>query len=93
MRLPDAVKPVDLPRKAPGYFTFRLPLLIIVPPPHSWCEAIGFHTPYMQPGLSRQWQAGADTWFVRSKTGSEKRYQWRTCRCNRRLNFFYERRK
>jgi membrane-associated protease RseP (regulator of RpoE activity) len=41
------VTPVGLPRRALGYFTFLLLLLIIVPVPHSLYEAIGVHCPYL----------------------------------------------
>ena len=41
------VTPVGFPRKALGYFTFLLLLLIIVPVPHSLYEAIGVHSPYL----------------------------------------------
>ena len=41
------VSPVGLPRKALGYFTFLLLLLIIVPVPHALYEAIGVHCPYL----------------------------------------------
>lgn len=39
--------PVGPPRKALGYFTFLLLLLIIVPVPHSLYEAISVHCPYL----------------------------------------------
>ena len=41
------VTPVGLPRKAVGYFTLLLLLLIIVPVPHSLYETIGLHCPYL----------------------------------------------
>jgi len=41
------VTPVGLPRRALGYFTFLLLLLIIVPVPHSLYEVIGVHSPYL----------------------------------------------
>lgn len=41
------VTPVGPPRKALGYFTFLLLLLIIVPVPHSFYEAISVHSPYL----------------------------------------------
>jgi len=41
------VTPVDFPRKAIGYFTFLLLMLIIVPVPHSLHEVIGLHSPYL----------------------------------------------
>jgi len=41
------VTPVGLPRKALGYFTFLLFLLIITPVPHALFEAIGIHSPYL----------------------------------------------
>ena len=41
------VTPVGLPRKALGYFTFLILLLIIVTVPHALYEAIGIHSPYM----------------------------------------------
>ena len=41
------VTPVDVPRKALGYFAFLLLLLIIVPVPHALYEAIGIHSPYL----------------------------------------------
>src|SRR5208283_971231 len=39
--------PVGPPRKALGYFTFLLFLLIITPVPHSLYEAISVHCPYL----------------------------------------------
>jgi Peptidase family M50 len=39
--------PVGPPRRALGYFTFLLLLLIIVPVPHSLYEAITVHCPYL----------------------------------------------
>ncbi|HUA64365.1 MAG TPA: site-2 protease family protein [Alphaproteobacteria bacterium] len=41
------VTPVGFPRKALGYFTFFLLLLIILPVPHSLYETIGLHSPYL----------------------------------------------
>jgi membrane-associated protease RseP (regulator of RpoE activity) len=41
------VTPLGLPRKALGYFTFLILLLIIVPVPHALYEAIGIHSPYL----------------------------------------------
>jgi Zn-dependent protease len=41
------VTPVGFARKALGYFTFLLLLLIIVPVPHALYEAIGVHSPYL----------------------------------------------
>jgi hypothetical protein len=41
------VTPMGLPRKALGYFTFLLLLLIIVPVPHALHEAMGIHSPYL----------------------------------------------
>ena len=41
------VTPVGLPRRALGYLTFALLLLIIVPIPHALFEAIGLHCPYL----------------------------------------------
>jgi membrane-associated protease RseP (regulator of RpoE activity) len=41
------VTPVDLPRRALGYFAFLLLLLIIVPVSRSLYEAIGIHSPYL----------------------------------------------
>ena len=41
------VTPLGFPRKAIGYLTFLLLLLIIVPVPHSLYEAIGVHGPYL----------------------------------------------
>jgi hypothetical protein len=41
------LSPVGPPRKALGYFTFLLLLLIIVPVPHSLYEAITVHCPYL----------------------------------------------
>ena len=41
------VTPVGLPRRALGYFTFLLLLLIIVPVPHALYEAISVHCPYL----------------------------------------------
>jgi len=39
--------PVGPPRKALGYFTFLLLLLIIVPVPHALYETISVHCPYL----------------------------------------------
>jgi Zn-dependent protease len=39
--------PVGPPRKALGYFTFLLLLLIIVPVPHALYETISLHCPYL----------------------------------------------
>ncbi len=39
--------PVGWPRRALGYFTFLLLLLIIVPVPHSLHEVVGLHGPYI----------------------------------------------
>jgi Zn-dependent protease len=39
--------PVGTPRRALGYFTFFLLLLIIVPVPHSLYEMISIHCPYL----------------------------------------------
>jgi hypothetical protein len=39
--------PVGPSRKALGYFTFLLLLLIIVPVPHALYETIGLHSPYL----------------------------------------------
>ena len=39
--------PVGSPRRALGYFTFLLLLLIIVPVPHALYEAISVHCPYL----------------------------------------------
>jgi hypothetical protein len=41
------VTPLGPPRKALGYFTFLLLLLIIVPVPHALYEAISVHCPYL----------------------------------------------
>ena len=41
------VTPVDLSRKALGYFAFLLLLLIIVPVPPAVYQAIGLHCPYL----------------------------------------------
>jgi membrane-associated protease RseP (regulator of RpoE activity) len=41
------VTPVGLPRRALGYFSFLLLLLIIVPVPHSLFEVAGVHSPYL----------------------------------------------
>jgi len=41
------VTPVGFPRRALGYFTFLLLLLIIVPVPHSLHDVIGIHSPYL----------------------------------------------
>jgi len=41
------VTPVGFARKAVGYFTFLLLLLIIVPVPHALHEAVGIHSPYL----------------------------------------------
>jgi hypothetical protein len=41
------VTPVDLPRRALGYVTFLLLLLIIVPVPRALYETIGLHSPYL----------------------------------------------
>jgi len=43
----DDVTPVGFPRRALGYFTFILLLLIIVPVPHSLHEVISVHSPYL----------------------------------------------
>jgi hypothetical protein len=43
----DDVTPLGSPRKALGYLTFAVLLLIIVPAPHSLYEAIGLHSPYL----------------------------------------------
>jgi len=40
------VSPVSLSRKALGYFTFILMLLIITPVPLAFYETIGVHSPY-----------------------------------------------
>ena len=39
--------PVGPLRRALGYFTFLVLLLIIVPVPHALYEAIGLHCPYL----------------------------------------------
>jgi membrane-associated protease RseP (regulator of RpoE activity) len=39
--------PVGWPRRALGYFTFLVLLLIIVPVPHSLHEVVGLHGPYI----------------------------------------------
>jgi len=41
------VTPLGLPRKALCYFAFLLLLLIIVPVPRAFSEAIGLHSPYL----------------------------------------------
>lgn len=41
------VTPIGLPRKALGYFTFLILLLIIIPVPHALYEVITIHTPYL----------------------------------------------
>ncbi|HEY3897827.1 MAG TPA: site-2 protease family protein [Chthoniobacter sp.] len=43
----DDVSPMGLPRRALGYFTFFILLLIIVPVPHAIHEAMGIHSPYL----------------------------------------------
>jgi membrane-associated protease RseP (regulator of RpoE activity) len=41
------VSPIDPGRRALGYFTFLLLVLIIVPVPHALYEVIGVHCPYL----------------------------------------------
>lgn len=41
------VTPLDPGRRALGYFSFLLLMLIIVPVPHSLHEAVGLHSPYL----------------------------------------------